>query len=213
MKAAKVSLIFLTFFLLFLKFFHKITAMNQDLGRHFLLGEIFLKTLNVPQINLFSYTYPDFPFINLHWLSEVIFYLVFKAVGFNGLLVFSTFIVLLAFFIVFYKSYKDNLVPITITSLLYLGVLFERTEIRPEIFSFLFLSLFVFILYKNREKPTKLIFILPFIELLWVNMHIYFAIGLSVISLFLIESIILKRKEIASFFSKKSQFPKGVFYF
>jgi len=168
--------------------------MNQDLGRHFLLGEIVLKTLNVPKINLFSYTYPDFPFINLHWFSEVIFYLIFKAISFDGLLIFSTLIVLLAFLIVFLKAYKNNLIPATISSILYFGVLFERTEIRPEIFSFLFLSIFIVILYKNREKATKIVFLLPLIALFWVNMHIYFAIGLSAIGLFLVESVIIKRK-------------------
>jgi hypothetical protein len=213
MKAKKVVLILLTFFLLSLGFFHKITAMNQDLGRHFLLGDIVLKTLNVPGTNLFSYTYPNFPFINLHWLSEVIFFLIFKGIGFNGLLFFSTLIILLAFLIVFLKAYKKNLIPITIGSMLYFGILFERTEIRPEIFSFLFLAIFTVILYGNREKATKLIFFLPLIELLWVNMHIYFAIGLSVIGLFFVESMIMKRKEIFSFFKKKASFPKNTLYF
>lgn len=46
-------------------------SFDQDLGRHLKLGEIITQTWNIPKINLFSYTNPDFPFINTHWLFEV----------------------------------------------------------------------------------------------------------------------------------------------
>lgn len=200
MRFLKYITIASIFGLLFTGFFHKITAITQDLGRHFLVAEIILKTFNVPKTNLFSYTYPDFPFINLHWFSEIIFYGVYKLADFNGLLIFSTLIVISAFAILFFKSLKpDNLIPLTIGSILYINILFERTDIRPEIFSFLLLSIFIFILYKFRENYTKLIFLLPVLELFWVNIHIYFAIGLAVIGIFLVDEFIRNR----NFKSKK----------
>lgn len=197
MNLEKYYLPFLVFLLLFIGFFHKITAITQDLGRHFLLGEIILKTGSVPKTNLFSYTYPDFPFVNLHWLSEVIFYLVFSAVGHQGLLIFSTLIIFLAFSLIFCKGLKENnVIPTSLVSILYLRVLFERTDIRPEIFSFLFLSIFILVLYKFRESFTKWVFILPLIELVWVNTHIYFAVGIAVFGLFLIDHFIVNYKSL-----------------
>lgn len=195
---------FLIFVLLFVGFFHPITAITQDLGRHFLLGEIILKTFNVPSVNLFSYTYPNYPFINLHWLSEVIFYLIYKFINFNGLLIFSTIIVIISFLFIFLRTQKDKSFPIIITigSLLYLRILFERTDIRPEIFSFLFLSIFLYILYKYRDKFTNWIFLLPFLELLWVNMHIYFIVGIAVLFLFIFEHLIHNPRNL---FSKKTK--------
>ncbi|MCL4354864.1 hypothetical protein M1349_05385 [Patescibacteria group bacterium] len=194
MKILRYLAILSVFLLLVSGFFHKITAITQDLGRHFLLGEIILKTFNVPKTNLFSYTYPNFPFINLHWLSEVIFYIIFKVSGFDGLLIFSTLVVIAAFAIIYFKVFKDtNLFLITISSMLYLGVLFERTDIRPEIFSYLLLSVFIYVLYKNRERSTRLIFLLPFLELLWVNLHIYFIVGIAVIGFFLAEQLLIKK--------------------
>ncbi|MDO8657194.1 MAG: hypothetical protein Q7K55_00530 [Candidatus Levybacteria bacterium] len=152
MKLSKIFFTFLIFIFLFTGFFHPITAITQDLGRHFLHGKIILETKQVPLTNLFSYTYPDFPFINLHWLSEVIFYITHQLVNYNGLLIFSTIIVLAAFsFVYFYKFKKANAFALAIISFLYIKILFERTDIRPEIFSFLFLSIFIVILYKNRE--------------------------------------------------------------
>src|SRR5437016_6950416 len=106
MKIIQVLLSISIFALLFIEFFHPINAITQDLGRHIKTGEIISQTHSVPKINLFSYTYPKFPFINTHWLSEVIFYLVSTTFGFQGLLVFITLIVLIAFAIVFLTSLK-----------------------------------------------------------------------------------------------------------
>ncbi len=184
----KLLLTLFIFFLLIAGFFHSISAITQDLGRHLLTGQIILQTHSVPKVNLFSYTYPNFSFINHHWFSEVIFYLTNDVVGFNGLLILTILTVTAAFaFVYFYALKKGNIFAVTIISILSLRVLFERTDVRPELFSFLFLSIFIVILYKYREHYTRWIFLLPFLELLWVNMHIYFPIGIAVIGLFLID--------------------------
>lgn len=179
------------FSLLFLGYFHPLTSFTQDLGRHLTTGNLILQTHTVPKTNLFSYTYPNFPFINHHWLSEVLFALIFKVFGANGLLILTIFIVFVAFALIFSFVYKKTNAPsLAIASLLLLPILFERTDVRPEIFSFLFLSIFMLILYKFKEKFTKWIFILPLLELLWINIHIYFLIGAAVLFFFLIDSII-----------------------
>ncbi len=178
-------------------FFHPLNALTQDLGRHIKTGEIILETKQIPTVNLYSYTYPDFPFINHHWLSEVIFYIVSGTTGFNGLLLFSTGIVVFSFsLLVWYSLRFKNILATTIISFLYLQILFERTDVRPEIFSFLFLSLYMVILYSFRTKFTKWIFLLPLLELLWVTMHIYFPIGILIIGLFLVDAIIKNRKQL-----------------
>lgn len=190
----KILLVICVFSLLFVGYFHQITAMTQDLGRHFLIGKIVLETGHVPLTNLFSYTYPDFPFINMHWLSEVVFYLIFQMSGFDGLLLFSTVTMLLAFSLIFFYAFKrTSIFSLAITSLLYLRILFERTDIRPEVFSYIFIAIFIFILYRYREKFSWWIFLLIPLEILWVNMHIYFIIGIGVLGLFCIDEIIRHR--------------------
>lgn len=187
MKFLVVTLLFL---LIFIGFFHPVTSITQDLGRHLITGEIIFTTHSIPKTNLFSYTYPNFSFINHHWLSEVFYYSSFQKIGFNGLLMLNTAIVLLSFgLILSYAFKKSDPLPILFCSLLYIPILLERTDLRPEFFSFLFLVLFIVILYKFREKFTRLIFLLPLIELLWVNMHIYFPIGIVLIIFFIIDSI------------------------
>lgn len=184
----KKLLTFFVFLLLFVGFFHEIQAITQDLGRHLIMGKIITQSLSIPKTNLFSYTYPNHPFINHHWLSEVLFYNIFQFAGFSGLLLFSTLVILLSFLLLFLSVKKHaHIFAIAAASLLYFSILFERTDLRPEIFSFLFLSLFIVILYRFNERFTKWIFILPLLELFWVNMHIYFIIGIVVIGLFLVD--------------------------
>ncbi len=186
----KILLVIPIFILAFVQFFHPITDLSQDLGRHLLLGKIILQTGVVPKVNLLSYTYPTFPFINTHWMSEVIFFLITKYVGLQGLLLFMPLVAGASFaLIALYSLKRLAYSTVFLSTLIYLIILLERVYLRPEIFSCLFISIFIVILYKNRERYTRWIFFLPLIELLWVNMHIYFPIGILLIMLFLIESV------------------------
>ena len=57
-----------------------------DIGRHIKNGELILNgNSQVLYKNFYSFTYPEYPFINHHWFFGVISYLVFRLSGFNGL--------------------------------------------------------------------------------------------------------------------------------
>jgi hypothetical protein len=185
--------------LVLLGYFHPITALTQDLGRHLLTGNLILTTHSVPKVNLYAYTYPDFPFINHHWLSEVVFALIQRCCGFPGLFVLMLLLVTAAFaFQIKTVFLKVSSLALGLSGMLYLGILFERTDLRPELFSFFFLSVFVTVLYGYRKKATKLLYLLLPLQLLWVNMHIYFAVGLVVISLFVLDSLITHRRNLSA---------------
>lgn len=183
-------------FCLFLAgFFHPNTALTQDLGRHILLGEMIVKNLTVPNTNLFSYTHPDFPFSNHHYFSEVIFYLINTYAGMVSLSYVTLFVILLACLLVFLKGKKNaQFFSLVLVSILLLRILFERTDVRPEIFSYLFLSVFVVSLYSYKNRFSKIILFLIPLSFLWVQTHIYFFIGLVLIGLFLFDGLITHRK-------------------
>jgi len=183
------------FLTVFVGFFHEILATNQDLGRHLLLGNYILTHHTVPATNLFSYTHPDFPFLNHHYLSEVVFYLFYSFSGYLGLLVLTTILMLITWGVLFVFSTKRTpFFAVLLTSFILLPILFERTDIRPELFSYLFTALFTTILFKNREKATSLLFLLPVISLLWVNMHIYFFVGILLVAAFLLDAVVHKKQ-------------------
>lgn len=178
---AKLLLLFFVFSFLF-KTDH---SFDQDLGRHLKLGEIIWQTRNVPLTNLFSYTYPDFPFINSHWLFEVLVYLGQQTVGLQAVLVLKVIIILLTVWLVLKNVPKNQYLLLPI-GFIFLHVLRERTELRPEIFSFLLTALTIFILEKYEKTKSRLIYLLPIVQLIWVNTHIYFIVGLILQGIFLV---------------------------
>lgn len=181
MMWAKLLLLFFVFSFLF----RTDLSFDQDLGRHIKLGQIILEQKYVPKINLFSYTNPDFPFINTHWLFGVIAFLFNQTIGLQFFLVLKILIFLVSVWLIMKIIPKENQVLLLPVGFIFLHVLRERLELRPEIFSFLFTALTYYILEKNLKAPTKLIFFLPVIQLLWINTHIYFFVGLILQAIFL----------------------------
>jgi hypothetical protein len=174
---------------------------DYDMGRHLLFGKIMLQTKNIISTNLLSYTYPNFHYINSHWLSEIIFYLIYSSFGAIGLTVFSAIIILLTFILIFAFTAKHTSLPISIlTSFIYLYLILTRIDVRPEIFSYLFLVIFLIILYRFKRKFTKLIYLLIPLQILWVNLHINFLIGIIILFIFLSDA----------FFSSKLKIDKNV---
>lgn len=202
MKDRSEKIIF-AFLILFLTYAvsNKINLAAADLGRHLKNGEIFLKTFSIPKTNLYSYTYAEYSFLNHHWGSGVVFYLVKLFFGFGGLSLFFILLSLLTFSLLFNIAWKSSSFSIAVfLSLLAIPLIGIRTEIRPEIFSYFFSSLFFWLLfnYKHNKISIKYLYLLPVFELLWVNLHIYFPIGLLIFGLFFIESLI-ERKFIPSY--------------
>lgn len=188
LKSIKFSFFSLTIiFLLFYTFsflFRSDYSFDQDLGRHIKLGEIILDK-GVPKTNLFSYTFPDFNFINHHYLFEIFVFEGQTLFGIQNLLILKLIIILLAVFITFKISSSNSILLLPI-GFIFLHVLRDRVDLRPEIFSFLFTSLTYLILDKFEKKYSKLIFILPVIQLFWTSTHIYFLLGIVLQFIFLI---------------------------
>ncbi len=88
---------------------------------------------------------------------------------------------------------KENWSLLLPIGFIFLHVLRERLELRPEIFSFLFTAISVYILNKYIQQKTKLIYLLPLIQLIWINTHIYFFVGLILEFIFLIDLFIRRR--------------------
>lgn len=170
-------------------------AFTQDLGRHLLLGQLILDCMCVPKTNLFSYTAPTFPFINHHWIPEVVFYLVTQFMSLTALLWVKIVLILTSFLPVLYLAErKSNPLIAVILSIPFIYVFSERFDARPEIFSFVFVSITLYLLSRYRETVNVLFLLpLPFIQLLWTNSHIYFFVGLLLFSFLLMDLVLHKR--------------------
>lgn len=181
---------FLLLIPIFLLYFHATDTFDQDLGRHLKLGEIIWQTHSVPKTNLLSYTNPNEPVLNSHWLSQVIFYLVHRASGVGGLILLSTIVNAIALGGLLYFAARR--VGPVIPSLVFIPFLFiftDRSWVRPEMFGNLFYALVLVALFSLRVRSiVKWLF--PIIALLWINLHVTWILGVfSMLAVLLQDSL------------------------
>jgi hypothetical protein len=184
---------------------HQVNLTVGDLGRHLKNGQLFIENGLIPKINLYSYAYPDYPFINHHWGTGVVFYAIERLGGFVGLSVAFIVVSMVTFWIFINLATKYSSFAIAAPiAVIVLPILITRHEARPELFSYLFSGLFLQLLwgYKYGRLGFRWLFILPILEIFWVNLHIYFFIGVVLIAVYLLESVV-------SFLTKKKPQVRG----
>lgn len=142
--------------------------------------------------NIFSSEMVGYKYPNTSWLSDVFLYLIFEKFGFFGITLLGG-IVSAATLILFFEAgnlalwQRIFLIPL----ILYLEEPVLAASYRAQFLSFLLVGLMFFIL----KKSGKLIFFLPFVFLVWVNLHGEYLTGLALLflwTLFQIKSKQLK---------------------
>lgn len=171
----------------------------EDLPRLIKNGEMIMSgDFDVITKNVYSYTKPLHPFANHHWLSAVVFYLLHISVGFAGIVLFKVLVVLSTFSILFYiATRKANFWIVALLSIPSILILIGRSSARPEIFSYLFIAIYLYLFYLFDKNPnTKKIYWLIPLQLLWTNMHLFFGVGILLIGGFIFERIIINFKNL-----------------
>ncbi len=192
-------------FVLLLIFFTSIVTYQialpaaDDMARHLVNGrEILQGNFSVLYKNVYSYTLPEAPFVNHHWLSGVIFYLLFVVIGWKGLVIFKILVLLATFTILFETALRRS--DFWLVSMFSIPAIFlftERSSLRPEIFSYLFIAIFLYVLIDLEKNPdSKKVFWLIPLQLLWVNMHLFFIVGPALVGGYLVEKMVEQRKNL-----------------
>lgn len=203
-------------FLAFLFALQKINLPTADLGRHLTNGRLLWTKQHLVKTNLYSFTMPTKAVVNHHWLSGLTFYLIFQAVGFSGLSLFYAGLMASALTLAFWVGLRFetkfkpeqktlNWWPALLWALLLLPIYSLRTEIRPEGFSLLLASLELWWLQSiRRQKKYDWWWLLVFagLQVLWVNLHLFFVISWILIGAAWLEALLNKRQKQSLFLAK-----------
>ncbi len=167
-----------------------------DLGRHLMNGKLLLSSSapagtasKILHKNFYSYAAGDTDFVNHHWLSGVVYYLVWKLGGFAGLNAFYILLGSIAFLLNWRIAQKASGWAFAAgVAALMMPILAVRANVRPEVFTLLFCALFLTLLWKhyNGEVGWGALLALPVIEIFWVNFHIGFIFGPVFIGAFML---------------------------
>lgn len=164
------------------------------------MGRWIIEQGGLPQTDPFSWTYSVYPngcpFVVHQWLTDIIFFAALKMLRANSLVLITATTLCLSFLILILQTMKLLRLGQTVTlCLLSLSLLAATAhlQVRPEIFSYVFISLYYFILLKADHMgklTTESLIILTLSMILWCNLHSGFVAGLIIICFWLLFSLI-----------------------
>lgn len=162
---------------------------DPDLGFHLKYGRYIVEQGHIPATDQSTYTVTGHRYIDLHWLFQLLVYGVYHVSGYEGLSVLLIFCSLLLFVIQMarFRHFSISMMGLVILIFLFFLIIEARIILRPEIFSFIFLSLLLLIMERYYHSgEIRLLKILPFIMLAWIQMHSLYILGLIVLFFFFV---------------------------
>jgi tetratricopeptide (TPR) repeat protein len=150
-----------------------IYAGDTDLWYHLNSGRYIIENRSIPKDSFFSFISPPREWVDYFWLFQVLVYKIYSFSQYYGL-VFLRFFVFLAIISIiisfFLKGYEGDkpLLYITVVFSLYVLLLLPRYHlIRPHMFTYLFIVIFLYVL----EIKPKMVILLPILAAIWSNVH------------------------------------------
>lgn len=163
---------------------------DYDIWYHLRAGQFILSTGQINHLDPFSFTAADRPWSVQSWLAGVILYVVYSGGGINALNIFNALIIMAVFLLVYMtmresEGKKRGFAFAVVLLLIVAYAARFRFNLRPHVFEFLFLSSTLYILALYRHRGKNLLFIIPVIQVLWVNIHGSHILGLILPSVFI----------------------------
>jgi hypothetical protein len=159
-------------------------ATDPDLWWHLRTGQWIVETGHVPHSDPFSFTRAGHAWVSHEWLSELVFYELWKHGGAAGLIVFSAIITTTGFMLLYLRCLLCGTEKHWAAAATAFGALASAPSwgVRPQMFTFTLASLLLWLLEsgKKEDRPRLLLWIPP-LFLLWLNLHAGFALGLALL--------------------------------
>jgi len=157
-----------------------------DLWWHLATGRHIVEHLEIPRYDVFSYTNEGARWFNHEWLSQVLFFTLFRLGGGTALAVFKILavvsFVLVAAWLAWWRSAS---LLFSVAAAGAAAVLCRPfLDIRPDLFLFVgTMTVMAIVGAHRRGAPPAVLALLPAVIALWVNLHSSFIYGLGLIGL------------------------------
>lgn len=188
----KKLIILAVFSLLLFLNFQKIHSL--DAWGHIAIGRYIVENKTLPLQDVFSFTAQGRPFYNFSWAYQILIYLVYLLGSLPALIIIKTLVVGLAFLLLFLIGYKK--IPFIFLVFVFLIAVLTaqvRFFLRPEIFTFLFISIYLFLISKYFEQGKIWIYFLPLIQVFWTNFHSLSILGPGILISYLGGEYVIKK--------------------
>ena len=170
-----------------------IVAGDQDLWYHLAGGRHFFEFGEIPRTSFFSFITPERSWVDYFWLFQVVVYWLYGNAGYVGLIALRAALYGLAAFLIarFYLKGRRETYTVVYAVLAaiftFLVIVPRELAVRPHIFSYLLTILFVYLL---QFRPRRLLWALPLLAVLWVNLHgVAYPVMVLIVGAYLLEEL------------------------
>ena len=153
---------------------------DTDFWWHLRTGELILELGELPGIDWYTYMDSEKPWIDLHWGFQLLVTGLYHVGGPSLVVLFKATTITTAIVVAFFAT--GQRLPLWLRVLLWFPAFVAitgRGYERPEMLSLLFLASWLWIIHRMESQP-RLVWLLPFIQVLWINCHALFILGLVV---------------------------------
>jgi hypothetical protein len=162
---------------------------DGDTGWHVRTGEWILSHGRVPDKDLFSFTKSGQPWFAWEWLWDVVFARLHQRWGMAAVVIGSLLIISLTSALLFRLTSRKCGHPLIAVAVTFLAVAGSSIHFlaRPHLVTLLFVVVFYSLLERVREdRRVRLLWCLPPLTVLWVNLHGGWFVGVALIGIYAI---------------------------
>ncbi len=166
---------------------------SHDVWWHLHLGRWIAARHTVPKIDHLTLFGEGRPYIDSHWFFQLALYGMTLLFGLKGITLFQALLYGLMFLPYLLLGGKDRLTGVTRNvwiAAFGLVALSNRFLPRPELVTYLGISTLILIFERERMRPGKALYGVPFLMAVWVNSHALYVIGYFLIGVYLLESFV-----------------------
>jgi hypothetical protein len=174
-----------------------INAADFDMWARLAVGSIVFQTGHVLKTDIFSYADVKSLWVDHEWGTGVLFYTLAHFFGDMGLFALK-FLLIFSIFLLIAKIIKlsDKNINLDPMMLILLGLSTFPSliaTVRSQLFTYLFFTLWIYLLEKIKRGENKLLWLFPLTMLLWVNLHGGFLAGFGLIAVYIAGDLISKK--------------------
>lgn len=183
-------------FLIFVSIFttFKISG-DDDVFWHLETGRYITENKIIPSQDVFGFITEGKEWIPFEWGWDVLSYQIFSVSGNAGISIFRTliFLAIFALFIRMILKLGLNVAPAIFIFLLLCFGMMDRFAPKPQIMSYLFFAVLLYLLYGYKtyaRNNIKRLYFLPVVFLIWCNMHMGVIAGIGILGIFYLTELL-----------------------
>jgi hypothetical protein len=148
-------------------------VLDGDTGWHIRTGEYILQHGSVPQADIFSYSKAGAPWFAWEWLTDVQYALLHMRWGLGGVAVASGLVICASAYTLLRSMLWTgaNVFVSLVLTLLYVGASSLHHHARPHVWTLWLFAIATGLLMRDRRQPTKLVWLLIPLVVVWTNLH------------------------------------------